>query len=402
MKHHSILKKKILSGFLMTLLLSSCHSDASHNTGINSSASFIVARPELLTASMATSKKKIKIALLLDTSNSMDGLIDQARAQLWRIVNELALAKCENEKPDLEIALYEYGNSGLSVRDGYVRQVTMFTHDLDLISEKLFSLKTNGGDEYCGYVINSASKELEWSHNPDDLQLIFIAGNEPFNQGPVNGNEACQATKEKGIMVNTIYCGGYDQGVSEGWKSGAVFANGNYMSIEQDKKTVYIETPYDKEIGALNDRINSTYIGYGIEGDAKAENQKAQDKNAGSYSTSNMAERVKMKTTSVYNNATWDLVDASKQKGFDLEKLDDTQLPKELKGKTSEEKKQYIAKKQAEREAVIKEISVLNSKRSTYISEKTKSMSPDEKSLDAVMIKAIRKQAAEKNFVFEQ
>ena len=32
------------------------------------------------------SKKKIKIALLLDTSSSMDGLIDQAKSQLWKLI----------------------------------------------------------------------------------------------------------------------------------------------------------------------------------------------------------------------------------------------------------------------------------------------------------------------------
>ena len=35
-------------------------------------------------------KQTIKVALLLDTSNSMDGLINQAKAQLWEIVNELS------------------------------------------------------------------------------------------------------------------------------------------------------------------------------------------------------------------------------------------------------------------------------------------------------------------------
>ena len=30
-----------------------------------------------------STKKKIKIALLLDTSGSMDGLIEQAKSQLW-------------------------------------------------------------------------------------------------------------------------------------------------------------------------------------------------------------------------------------------------------------------------------------------------------------------------------
>ena len=35
----------------------------------------------------------IQIALLLDTSNSMDGLIDQAKSQLWSVVNEFIRAK---------------------------------------------------------------------------------------------------------------------------------------------------------------------------------------------------------------------------------------------------------------------------------------------------------------------
>ena len=53
-----------------------------------------------------TAKSKIQVALLLDTSNSMDGLIDQAKAQLWKMVNRLADAQRQNEGVELEIALY--------------------------------------------------------------------------------------------------------------------------------------------------------------------------------------------------------------------------------------------------------------------------------------------------------
>ena len=60
-------------------------------------------------------KHYVKIALLLDTSNSMDGLINQAKAQLWDIVNEFTYARCGNEvRPALQIALYEYGNDDIS------------------------------------------------------------------------------------------------------------------------------------------------------------------------------------------------------------------------------------------------------------------------------------------------
>src|SRR5205085_14348 len=81
----------------------------------------------------------IMLALLLDTSNSMDGLIDQAKSQLWKIVNEVAAARSvDGKQPNIKIALYEYGNNGLSADEGFIRQVSALTEDLDVISEKLF------------------------------------------------------------------------------------------------------------------------------------------------------------------------------------------------------------------------------------------------------------------------
>ena len=59
--------------------------------------------------------------------------------------------------------LHTYGNNNLSAQAGYIRKVSNFTADLDLISEKLFALKTNGGEEYCGWVIKDALDRLEWS-----------------------------------------------------------------------------------------------------------------------------------------------------------------------------------------------------------------------------------------------
>ena len=151
------------------------------------------------------SKHYIKVALLLDTSNSMDGLIDQAKAQLWEIVNELSYAKCRNQRPNLQIALYEYGNDNLNAKDGYIRKILGFTEDLDDVSKELFSLTTNGGSEYCGTVIQSSIKQLDWGNDADDLKMIFIAGNEPFTQGKINYKDAAAEAKEKDIVVNTIF-----------------------------------------------------------------------------------------------------------------------------------------------------------------------------------------------------
>lgn len=401
----SFKNEMLLSVSLSSLFLFSCavNSETASRGSVTKDSSVVVATTATITPPPVTekAKKKIKIALLLDTSNSMDGLIDQARAQLWKLVNELSFAKCDNEKPELEIALYEYGNDGLSSTDGFIRQVSMFTNDLDLISEKLFSLKTNGGSEFCGQVISSASQQLEWKKDTTNLQLIFIAGNESFHQGMVNSTESCSYAKEKDIIVNTIFCGNYSEGINLGWKNGAILTHGNYMSIEQDKKTIYIETPFDNEIAQLNDQLNDTYVNYGSLGYEKKANQIKQDKNAEVYGKSNTTNRVLSKASKFYSNSSWDLVDASKRKEFDVTKVKESELPKELVGKTKQQKQDFIALKSKERETVIMQIGLLNVKRNTYIAEKSKTLSGDDLSLDAAMIKAIREQATKKNFVFE-
>ncbi len=65
---------------------------------------------------------KVQLALLLDTSGSMEGLIHQARAQLWKIVNEFNTAKREGRTPEVEVALFEYGNDTISADKHWVLQ----------------------------------------------------------------------------------------------------------------------------------------------------------------------------------------------------------------------------------------------------------------------------------------
>jgi hypothetical protein len=108
----------------------------------------------------ADSAATMQIALLLDASNSMDGLISQAKSQLWKIVNEMSLSKKNGATPLLQVALYEYGKDALPAGEGYIRQIAGLTTDLDRISEELFKLTTNGGSEFCGQVIKRATEEL--------------------------------------------------------------------------------------------------------------------------------------------------------------------------------------------------------------------------------------------------
>lgn len=344
-------------------------------------------------------KRYIKVALLLDTSNSMDGLINQAKAQLWDIVNELSYARCDDKAPNLQIALYEYGNDRLSSREGYIRQVLGFSEDLDEISEKLFSLTTNGGSEFCGQVIQTSLNQLEWGNNPDDLKLIFIAGNEPFTQGRVHYKDATTDAKEKDVVVNTIFCGNFQQGIQTQWKAGAVLTGGDYMSIDHNQELVHITTPYDDIIIQLNTQLNGTYVPYGSYGARKIQAQAEQDSNAQELEEVVMVKRAVSKSSSMYKNASWDLVDAAKDSKFKYSKLKDNDLPKELKGKSEAEIKKYVTKKANERATIQKKIQELNKKRAVYVAEKQKDKAKNV--LDAALIQAIKKQANKKNYIWQ-
>jgi len=301
------------------------------------------------------SNNTVKIALLLDTSNSMDGLINQAKAQLWDIVNKFSQAKCNSERPELQIALYQYGNDNLSSREGYVQQVLGFSDDLDEISEKLFSLTTNGGEEYCGEVIQTSLKQLEWGKNPDNLKMIFIAGNEPFNQGKLNYKDAVSNAKEKDVVVNTIFCGTYEQGINSDWKNGAYLA--------------------------------------------KRKSQSTEDYNAMALNESVAVKRAVSKSSQVYKNAKWDLVDAVEEEAEIISTISDKDLPNELKGKSNSEKEAYIKAKKTERVKLQKEIMETNKKREAYILENQEEGSKGE--LENAMLQAIIKQAEKKNYKWD-
>ena len=344
----------------------------------------------------------IQIALLLDTSNSMDGLIDQAKQQLWKIVNEFVTAKREGVAPEFHVALYEYGNDGLSSKEGYIRLVLPLTTNLDKVSEDLFALKTNGGSEFCGHVIDNAVKALAWSGNSNDLKVIFIAGNEPFTQGGVDYKQSCKSAVEKGITINTIFCGDYQQGVNTSWKDGATRGDGSYMHIDQNRKLVHIDAPQDQEITKLNAKLNKTYIPYGARGVAGFEMQAEQDANASRSAPAVASQRAKTKSSRYYSNEAWDLVDAEKDDNFKLEEVKTKDLPKEMQKMTVAERKQYVEKKSKERTDIQKRIQELSKERDKFVAaERMKLSESGDDTLDAAMIKSIKKQAEQKNFKFE-
>jgi hypothetical protein len=343
---------------------------------------------------------KIQLAILLDTSNSMDGLIDQARNQLWQAVNEFSRLKRNGLTPSLEVAVYEYGNDGLSEQTGYIRQVTSLTRELDQVSEALFALTTNGGSEYCGYVIDTATAGLHWSTSDNDIKAIFIAGNEPFNQGPINFERAVKRAKQKEITVHTIHAGDYREGEQTGWKQGALLAGGNYMSIDANQKIVHIQAPQDEKIAELNSQLNKTYIPYGAQGKQKAQRQLEQDSKSAAVSVGLLAKRARSKASSMYNNANWDLVDAVEDGKVKLDKLETESLPEEMKSMNDQRKSRFVAEKSKERKKLKQEIAKLSKARDAYVATQKKKADVDAaNTMNDALTNAIREQGSNKGFV---
>ncbi len=343
--------------------------------------------------------KHVDLVIALDVSGSMGGLINSARQRLWDIVNDLGSA---SPQPDLRVAVISFGSPNYGAETGYVRIDQRFTRDLDAVNQTLFSFQTNGGDEYVARAIDTAVAQLDWSHGPEALRMLFVAGNESASQDPrISIDSAVRRALDHDIVVNTIYCGGPTDSDAAGWASVAGLAQGMYASIDQQAAALAnIATPVDGELLALNEKLNKTYIAYGKKGKQGKENQLRQDANAANMSAPAAASRAAAKGSSLYRASNWDLLDAVAG-GVALESVPEAELPEDLKAMSEEDRLDYVEQKRSERQALKREIAQLSEERQRYISE-AKPAAEGANGLDDAISKGLRAAAEKKGFVFEK
>jgi hypothetical protein len=338
-------------------------------------------------------KSTIDLAICLDTSNSMDGLIGSVKTKLWDIVNDLARAK---PTPNLRVALYSYGNNAYDPKVGWVKKDLDFTTDLDKVNEKLFGLRTFGGEEYVARVCRDAIEQLQWSKDPKALKLIFVCGNEPADQDKqVHLKDVAEKAVRKGIVINTIYCGPGDHPETKLWREFAVMSEGRYAFVDQDKGAVAVNTPHDKELAVLSSKMNKTYVFYGKEAALLSANQGAQDANALQLGVGVAAARAQSKGGTLYRFEEYDLVEKLKNDPkFDVTRIPETELSDALKKMTPEKRQAHIRKQLAEREDLQKQIRELGKKREAYVAaERKKNGSKADKVFDEAVRGALREEA---------
>jgi len=343
--------------------------------------------------------RPVDVVIALDTSGSMENLLDATRARIWDVVNELGRMK---PTPELRVGLISFGTDKATEEEGFIIHHVDLTGELDELYAELMDLTIGGGTELVGRALNEALDGMSWSLEWNALRVIFVAGNESADQGMERDDFriAARAARDKDIIINAVYAGNREQGVVEKWPEVARIGLGNFSAIDPSKSSIQIATPQDKLLLQLNAMLNTTYVPYGEKGLAGLANQIAQDGNASRLGVQSCSSRIVAKGGALYNNASWDLVDKTLEEGFDWDSATLGELPENVLEMTLEQRVEFIDAKRAERESIQLRIQAASAEREAFVQAAlAKRVGASE--LGAEMRKTIREQAMAKGFTLD-
>ena len=208
-----------------------------------------------------TRRPLVQIAVVLDAGRGMSGLIHQAKAEIWPIVNEMLFTTKDGNPPIVQLAILTQGGSENPLGGADTQILTPFTTNYDAIFSRLNMLRTGdkATDDYIR-TIRIALRRLQWSPYPEDLKILFVAGDGWFTRIDDELAWVCQEAIDSGIIINTLYCGAYKFGIDKRWPEAAYCGAGQYIGIDYVRRPKYTQTPLDKKILELNEELNETYL----------------------------------------------------------------------------------------------------------------------------------------------
>ena len=342
-------------------------------------------------------KPKIEVVFCLDTTGSMGGLIQGAKDKIWSISNQIAGGK---PSPDLKIGLVAYRDR----RDAYITKIVDLTDDLDAIHAKLRELQAAGGGdgpESVNQALDDSVNKIKWSSDKKTLRIIFLVGDAPPHMDYPDDAKypaTCKKACEKGIIINTIQCGG-DGECQKHWKEICKLAEGSYAQIAQTGGVVAVATPFDGELKKINDELATSTLVYG--GVAKRRAGEAKRDEARKLAAPAAADRAAFAAKDG-KAAAYDLLDAIKAKKVKLADLKESELPEQMKKMNAKERQEYLDKLEKRRAELSKKALELDKKRAAYIKEelakRAKKEGKDAKdSFDNQVLETLRKQAKKHN-----
>jgi Mg-chelatase subunit ChlD len=351
---------------------------------------FLALAPAGRTAPVEKRRPKVEVVFCLDTTGSMGGLIEGAKAKIWSICNQIANGK---PTPELKVGLVAYRDRG----DVYVTKIFDLTDDLDTVHGHIKEFKAEGGGdlpESVNQALDDAVNKIKWSTDKKTLRIIFLVGDAPPHMDypdDVKYPDTCKKACEKGIIINTVQCGA-DASCTKVWKEIAVKSEGSFVAIPQDGgATVAVATPWDKDLVAINDEMARTTLVFGN----RKEQVAGQAKNdaARKLDAEGAAARVAYQCKNC-QCANYDLLDCIKKGKIKLEDLKKEELPEQLRGMTTKEQKAYLEKLEQRRKELNDKVLALDKKRSDFIAKKqAEDAARNKNSFDNEVLVVLRNQA---------
>ncbi|UCE86302.1 MAG: VWA domain-containing protein [Deltaproteobacteria bacterium] len=321
--------------------------------------------PRAPRAPAASGPPRIEAVFVLDTTGSMSGLIDGAKRKIWSIANEMASA---DPTPEIRIGLIGYRDRG----DAYVTRHLDLTRDLDAVYAQLQTFRADGGGdgpESVNQALHEALTRVSWSDGAGVYRVIFLVGDAPPHMdypNEVQYPETVRAALARGITVNAVQCGGWDE-TGRIWKEIARAGEGSFAAIAQDGAMAAIETPVDEPLAALSEALADTVLPYGdpsVQREMRRKLHAAAEAPAAA-AASRLSYLDKSGEGAISGRA--DLADAVRTGAVKLEELDAEALPEAMQSMDGPARAAYVQRVLETRRAIQERISTLVKQRDAYL-----------------------------------
>ena len=289
--------------------------------------------------------------------------------------------------PEIRIGILSYRDRG----DDYITKTFELTDDLDKVFQDLKTITAGGGGdapESVNQALHEAVAKTKWTEDSEVMKTVFLVGDcEPHMdyKDDVKYPETCKLAAQKGIVINTILCGS-NTTAERFWLAISSSTDGSYAKIDQTGGVQSIATPYDKELATLSNEISSTVVAYGSESDQRAVGKrlaKMAEFNEEAASVTASADVKEMAASRASFNSK--AMVAVQGRGdiladnVDVSKLEDSELPENMRKMKPEERKEYIASQKKKRDELNKKISEISTKRDKFIADEQSRLVKDGK-----------------------
>jgi hypothetical protein len=339
----------------------------------------------------------------------MGGMIQAAKEKIWAIANTLASSK---PAPHIKLGLVAYRDRG----DVYITKRTDLTDDLDAVYKELMLFEAQGGGdtpESVNQALNEAVTKLAWSKNDKAYRVLFLVGDSPPHMDyadDVKYPETCKLAAAAGIYINCIECGAaVDTGKI--WQDVAMKAEGRFFRVEQSGGAILAGTPFDADLAKLAKELDNTRIFYGGAESLQQARERAKTADAvyAGASTAAQAQRAVFNGGGGGRGGVMNFIGGSKELVDDvannrvqLATVKEGELPEELQKLKPAEREDLVKSRQAQRQAIQKQIDELAAKRQAHLVEEMKKTAlKGQSNLDLPLYDCIKEQAARKGIKYE-